>query len=392
VTNGFMLAVVSALVALAWTPAARVAWTPAARVATRPAVPTMQYDVQAPMVQVFGETFPNRFLTLQPTFTVLDWERAKPILDDYLALARGDFSCMYCGCSTNAENKLACRVAHPDAAATIAHLNAVGECLDQLCIEGVATLDDFALHGPADELAACKSAVESFGTGADATPKSEHAEPAKGGGFFGSLFNAAAPPPPSKGPNAETSALVRDKVRYFECLDGGLSFITKQVGGVSMGQRFVSVQQSFTVTDWDKARPILDSLMEQVSKEAGNIYYGFAVCGETLYCRDAYASAKGVLAHLDNVRAGMAELNASGVVTLDRTDVHGPMSQLALLKTSFNTYGFGGARPKSQFDSTTPELAEGNAAALAAAKDVTYWMLESGFQRYEAVRLGGFEQ
>ena len=90
----------------------------AARPRPRAAAATMQYDVQAPVVKVFGETKPYKFISIQPSFTVQDWTRARPIMEDLMSVARKDFSCMYCGW-TERDDNLYINVAHPDGEASM---------------------------------------------------------------------------------------------------------------------------------------------------------------------------------------------------------------------------------------------------------------------------------
>ena len=52
--------------------------------------------------------------------------------------------------------------------------------------------------------------------------------------------------------------------------------------------------------------------------------------GDELFCREAYLSAEGLLAHLDNVGALLAELMK--VADLVRLEVHGPAEELQKLK------------------------------------------------------------
>ena len=371
----------------------------------RHGAPKMQYEVQAPMVKVFGETQEYKFMTLQPTFTVADWTKTKTIMEDYLACARTETSgCMYCGWSISGD-QLFCRVAHVDGVAVLDHLQNVGECLDKLLAAGVATLDEISLHGPADELTTCKAAIDAMGSGQSAPPPPPPPpkEETTSKGLFGLFGGGASPPPPrprGNGPAPATAARLQELTQYYE-IDSGISFITKETGGVSMGQRLVTQQQSFQVSDWAKAKVAMDGLVEAAEKEGGCVYFGWTRCGDELFCREAYTSAKGLLSHLDDVWTSpdakgnditcmMQQLTAPGVATIVRTQIHGPMAQVQLLKTSFTTYGLGGSRPKSQFDSPV-DLAVTNEAAVARAKEVVYFNLDSGFQRYEAVRLGGFE-
>ena len=359
--------------------------------------PTMQYEVQAPMVKVFGETKPYEFVTLQPRYTVNDWAAVKPIMEAYLAGPRKDFSCLYCGWTIDGD-RLFGRAAHVDGDALVSHIQSVGPFLDTLVSSGVATLEEISVHGPAAELSKCKSAIEGAGSEAPASPPPPPPPPADPpptlfGISLPSFGGPESPPPPSptgKGPNAATSAVLRELTQYYE-IDSGVSFITKEVGGIPMGQRFCSLQRSYTVSDWTKAKVAMDAIVEKVSEEQNCIYFGWTRCGDQLYCRDSYSAAKGVVKHLENVRDCMEELVAPGVATLDRIELHGPMGQLALCKESFKAFGLGGERPKTQFDDPSI-VEEANAPRVKAAEKVEYFNIDSGFQRYEAVRLGGFEQ
>ena len=381
------------------------------RTASRMAAPpTMQYEVQAETVKVFGETQPYKFMTVQPLFTVTNWDRAKAIMEDYVARTRTDYQCMFCGWSTSSE-QLFGRVAHVDGDAVIKHLQSIGPCLDQLTAEGVATLDEISIHGPAEELTKCESALKQMGSSSSPPPPPPPPAAPAPGGLFGALFGGGAPPPPppGDGPNAVTAELLRSLVAYYE-IDDGISFITKEAGGVSLGQRLCTVQQTYKVADWERAKPLMDECTEKVKDNSGVIYFGWTRDGDSLFCREAYASAKSVLKRIDNLKESTDALVADGIATLERTQIHGPMAQTQLIKDSFRAYGFGGPRPKSQFDTLEEDkrfkeavTEEAEAAQKAemdaqiqAAKDaaakVAFFNIDGGFQRFEAVRLGGFEQ
>jgi hypothetical protein len=49
-----------------------------------------------------------------------------------------------------------------------------------------------------------------------------------------------------------------------------------------------------------------------------------------MFCREAYESAEGLLAHLDNVGALLAEMLT--IADLTRVEVHGPATELEKLK------------------------------------------------------------
>ena len=154
----------------------------------------------------------------------------------------------------------------------------------------------------------------------------------------------------------------------------------------------------------------MDACVAKAKEEGDSIYFGWTRSGDSLFCREAYPSAKGVLKHIDNIKESTDALVADGIATLERTQIHGPMAQNQLIKDSFKAYGYGGPKPKSQFDTIggdqrfkapvadeveAAERAELEAtirAAKEAADKVAFFNLDSGFQRFEAVRLGGFEQ
>ena len=69
-------------------------------------------------------------------------------------------------------------------------------------------------------------------------------------------------------------------------------------------------------------------IVEMSEKE--NLFYGFSINGDEIFCREAYESAEGLLAPLDNVGALLEELLK--VADIIRVEVHGPAEQLEKLK------------------------------------------------------------
>lgn len=49
------------------------------------------------------------------------------------------------------------------------------------------------------------------------------------------------------------------------------------------------------------------AFVEKTANEEKNLFYEFTVNGDEVFCREGYADAEGVLAHLDNVGALLAE-------------------------------------------------------------------------------------
>ena len=60
------------------------------------------------------------------------------------------------------------------------------------------------------------------------------------------------------------------------------------------------------------------------------IIYEFSLNGDELFCREAYANAEGLLAHLDNVGTLLAE--TMKIADLVRLEIHGPAEELSKLR------------------------------------------------------------
>jgi len=90
-----------------------------------------------------------------------------------------------------------------------------------------------------------------------------------------------------------------------------------------------------------------EQFIDLTNNEDRVLYYGFSFDGNTAHCREGYADAEGLLAHLDNVGELLGQtLQISELV---RLEVHGPAQELeklreplAELKPQFFTleYGF----------------------------------------------------
>ncbi|PYI93151.1 MAG: hypothetical protein DME97_07555, partial [Verrucomicrobia bacterium] len=49
------------------------------------------------------------------------------------------------------------------------------------------------------------------------------------------------------------------------------------------------------------------AFVEKTASEEKNLFYGFTVNGDEVFCREGYTDAEGLLAHLDNIGALLAE-------------------------------------------------------------------------------------
>jgi len=72
------------------------------------------------------------------------------------------------------------------------------------------------------------------------------------------------------------------------------------------------------------------AFVEKTASEEKNLFYEFTVNGDEVFCREGYANAEGLLAHLENVGALLAE--ALKIADLVRLEVHGPAAELDKLR------------------------------------------------------------
>ena len=75
---------------------------------------------------------------------------------------------------------------------------------------------------------------------------------------------------------------------------------------------------------------MLAQFVAAASRESGNLYYDFTLNGDQIFCREAYIGADGLLDHLQNVGAILAEFLK--LVDVIRVEVHGSAENLEKLK------------------------------------------------------------
>ncbi len=95
---------------------------------------------------------------------------------------------------------------------------------------------------------------------------------------------------------------------------------------------FVSLHPYFNVHlgKLEAFKAALPAFVEKTATEEKNLFYGFTINGDEIFCREGYIDAEGVLAHLDNVGALLAE--ALKIADLIRVELHGPAKELDKLK------------------------------------------------------------
>ena len=187
-------------------------------------------------------------------------------------------------------DKLFCREAYLDGEAANAHLKNVGALIGEILADGVAKLDSIEIHGDAKELELVKPGTNDLGT------------------------------------------------KYFEVHSGFTNM--KSVGTQDKAYGFVSIHPTFTLVDKAKALPIMKRFVEATkNNETGCIYYGWTICGDKLFCREAYVDGAAANAHLKNVGSLIGEILADGVAKLDSIEIHGDAKELDLVKPGTKDLG-----------------------------------------------------
>jgi quinol monooxygenase YgiN len=99
-----------------------------------------------------------------------------------------------------------------------------------------------------------------------------------------------------------------------------------------MRSSFVSLHPYFKVHPGklEAVKAGLPRFVEKTATEKENLFYAFTSNGDEIFCREAYESAEGLLAHLENVGALLAE--TLKIADLTRVEVHGPAAELEKLK------------------------------------------------------------
>lgn len=77
-------------------------------------------------------------------------------------------------------------------------------------------------------------------------------------------------------------------------------------------------------------RRLCEEFVAETRTESKCLYYGFSFLGDEVHCREGYADAEGVLAHLENV--GPVLEKALKIAEITRLEVHGPSAELEKLR------------------------------------------------------------
>ncbi len=101
---------------------------------------------------------------------------------------------------------------------------------------------------------------------------------------------------------------------------------------MSTSSNFVSLHPYFRVHPGklEAVKAGFPRFVEKTTSEKKNLFYSFSINGDEIFCREGYTDAEGVLAHLENVGALLAEMLT--MADLTRVELHGPASELEKLK------------------------------------------------------------
>lgn len=77
-------------------------------------------------------------------------------------------------------------------------------------------------------------------------------------------------------------------------------------------------------------KSLCEEFVSKASTEPGCLYYGFCFDGDQAHCREGYANAEAVLAHMENV--GELLGRALEISEFTRLEIHGPEQELAKLR------------------------------------------------------------
>jgi hypothetical protein len=95
---------------------------------------------------------------------------------------------------------------------------------------------------------------------------------------------------------------------------------------------FVSLHPYFKVhpKKLETLKAAFPAFIEKTASEEKNLFYGFTINGDEVFCREGYADAEGLLVHLDSVGSLLAE--GLKIADLTRLEVHGPAGELDKLR------------------------------------------------------------
>lgn len=233
----------------------------------------------------------TNMITIMPTFTVHDIQKAKPIMEDFIMKTKMEDGCIYYGWELSEDqNHLFCYEAYDSAENVMVHLNNIDSCVKAILAEGVCSLERIHVTGPPVELAKLK-------------------EPT-------AAFNPV----------------------FLETHSDFNNFL-KETGGSEGPLTPCSIHPHFEILDFDKAEPIMSDFLEKTRIEKNCLYYGWCRKGSHLYCREAYTDGDAINDHLENIQDCIEAILADGVARLTEISIMGPAVELAKVKPGTEKLG-----------------------------------------------------
>lgn len=80
----------------------------------------------------------------------------------------------------------------------------------------------------------------------------------------------------------------------------------------------------------DDFKGVCQAFIDKTINEPGCLYYSFSFDGNDAHCREGYADAAALLAHLESVGAELQE--ALKIADITRLEVHAPAAEMAKLR------------------------------------------------------------
>ena len=80
----------------------------------------------------------------------------------------------------------------------------------------------------------------------------------------------------------------------------------------------------------DAVKALLPAFILKTATEKQNLYYGFSLSGDILFCREAYVDADALLAHVENIGLELGQMLT--LANVERVEVHGPAAELDKLR------------------------------------------------------------
>lgn len=230
---------------------------------------------------------------IYPIFTLKDYEKAKPLMDECVEATKAESGCFYYGWTVNEDKtKLFCRETYVDGSSAGRHLAAAGPTVTKMIESGAVELDSIGVMGGPADLFTVKAEADKLGCA------------------------------------------------YWKVWDSFDNF-AKVGAEMDAASSFCTVQPTFTINDLAKAEPFMQKCVDATKTEEGCMYYGWAISedGSKLFCREAYVDGAAVNAHILNVVSTVGEMLDSGAVSLDSIELHGPKAEWAACKEEADKLG-----------------------------------------------------